>query len=244
MGSRFRSRINWRRNFCRTGTLFGMLGLAMSLAFVSKAKSPAWKDKDWTQWTKEDIQEILSDSPWASTIAIGDYNAADRVGTWGPTALVVSSLVVRQALARERELGVRWPMPGSYRPEPIEQQYGACLTESFGDRIVLRFSDSGIFIKTPPDLIVSGRKVPPLPGYRANSDTCAIGGPYDVSYPKVMDGKPVFKPGKSKLVINTKLNIQPTQTGRPGRDDSQFIPIDTRFEFNVKNMVYKGKPDF
>jgi hypothetical protein len=221
-----------------------MTALCAFLALTSTGRSSSWKNKDWTQWTKEDCQQILSDSPWASTIAIRDFNAQNRVGTSGPTALIVSSLVVRQAILRLDQLGPQTTfVPGQPQRVDYQQEDAECLSEKFGDRIVVRFSESSIF-KTPPNLMVSGRKVPALPGFRANSDTCSIGGPHDVSYPKVVNGKPVFQPDKSKLVIDTKLNIQPTQSERPGRDDSQFIPVDTRFEFSMKNMVYKGKPDF
>jgi hypothetical protein len=129
---------------------------------------------------------------------------------------------------------------------PGQQVVGAgdvdCLHQNFGDRIVVRFfNEDGVF-KTPPDLIVSGRKIPPLPGHRANRATCAIGGGSDVSSPRMMSGKPVFKPGKNSLVIKTDLDIRPPGIGPA--DDWPFAQVDTRFTFDTKDLVDKGNPDF
>jgi len=116
-----------------------------------------------------------------------------------------------------------------------------CINENFGDRIVVRFfNEDGVF-RAPPDLMVSGRKVPPLPDHRANSATCSIGSGNDISYPPMMSGKPVFKPGKNTLVIKTDLDIRPPGIGS---GDWPFSQVDTRFMFDTKGMVYKGKPDY
>lgn len=236
--------IDAARHSVTSRALFGTLAIAVLLVCASGASTSPWKDRDWTQWTMQDCDQILHDSPWASTIAIGDFNAQDRVGTWGPTAQVVSSLAIRRAILRLDQLGAPITFaPGKPQRVDYQREDAACIDASFDDRIVVRFSDGSIF-KTPPELIVSGRKVTALPGNQPTSGVCWIGGGGDVSYPKFVDGKPVFQPGKGKFVINTKLDVRPTQGRRPGRDDTQFIAIDTRFEFNVKTMVYKGKPDF
>jgi hypothetical protein len=233
---RFRSRINWRRNSCRTGTLLGMLGLAMYLAFVSEAKSPAWKNKDWTRWTAQDCLEVLRDSPWGSTIVTGGDNAWNRVGTTGPIADVVSSLIIRQVIVRQHQLGI------GYGPEQMKQD-ALCLSENFDDRLVFRLSGSLVF-KTPPDLIVSGKSVHPIEGPKVGAPACVSDWGNDISYPKFVDGKSIFHPGENKLVIKTNLNDQPSPITRGGRYEGQFIPVNSSFEFNTKNMVYKGQSDF
>jgi len=101
---------------------------------------------------------------------------------------------------------------------------------------VARFDEADLF-NTPPDLFVSGRKIPPLPGHQAKSAKCSIGGGQDMSYPKFVDGKPVFGTGKESLVIKTDMNVTPS-------DRRDFQQVDTKFEFNTKSMVYKGEPDF
>jgi hypothetical protein len=179
---------------------------------------------------------VLGDSPWASTIAIGGDNSENRVGTFGPVANVVSALVVRQAIVRQHQIG------SGYGPQQ-SQQDAACLTARFDDRIIFRFSGSVVF-RTPPDLIVSGSRIHPLQGPAAGATTCISDLGNDISYPKYADGKSIFKSGHEKLAIKTDLNAQPSPASKDGRNDSQFIPVNSSFEFNTKSMVYKGKPDF
>src|SRR5437667_4918689 len=49
----------------------------LSMAFVAAAawagSGDPWKDKDYTQWTMEDVQKILDDSPW---VHIANVDAA------------------------------------------------------------------------------------------------------------------------------------------------------------------------
>ncbi len=71
------------------------------------------------------------------------------------------------------------------------------------------FVSSRIF-KKPPDLDVSGKKIPPLAEHRPNSAGCALGGDAsEFSYPRVLDGKPVFKNGSNSLVINADGLVVP-----------------------------------
>ena len=100
---------------------------------------------------------------------------AEEANWAGPTAFIISSLVVRQALTRYGEKDT------------------ACLTESFDDRIIVRFSEQDIF-KKPPDLDVSGKKISPLAEHRANSAGCSFGSDAaEFSYPRFVNGKSVFK---------------------------------------------------
>lgn len=218
------------------GAIAGIVAFGVVLALTTTARSESWKHKDWTQWTNEDCLQVVRESPWASTIAVGGDNAWNRVGTWGPTADVVSSLVVRQAIVRQHQLGF------AYGPEQVKQD-SVCLNENFDDRIVIRFSGSPVF-KSPPDVVVSGRQVHPLEGPKVGATTCVSDWGNDIAYPKFLDGKAIFQRGQSKFVIKTDLNAQPSPGGGGGRYEGQFIPVDSRFEFDLKNMVYKCKPDF
>jgi hypothetical protein len=178
-----------------------------------------WLTKDWHDWTPEECHQILTDSPWTSQIILVFAHVGTEPGPLGPRAVIVSSLAVRQARA---SLGIDGP------------QF-TCVSERFDDRVVIRFSEGDLF-KSPPDLIVSGRRIPPLAGHRPNSDSCSIGGGSDISYPRVLNGQAVFKSGKNNLEIQTNVGIE--------YDRNNPVEIDTRFRFNTKNMLYKGKPDF
>jgi hypothetical protein len=212
--------------------LLGTLILAMLASFPSAAGNSPWKDKDWKQWTPEECKKILTDSPWAWQIVTGYSYGPDGNTTLGPTAIIASSLVVRQAHAR------------------LNPSENNCLNEKFDDRVVVRFSQTDVIngrivvgfnpsdlFDSPPDLIVSGRKIPPLPDHRQNSAACLIGAGDDISYPRVINGKPVFKPGKNIIEFQTNVKLGPNDRAYP-------VQYDTKFRFNTKNMVYKGKPDF
>lgn len=191
------------------------------LVAVAANATKFWQTKDWHQWTPEECHQILTDSPWTSQIILVFAHVGTEPGPLGPRAVIVSSLAVRQARARLAYEGF---------PE-------SCVDEKFDDRIVIHFSEDDLF-KSPPNLIVSGRKIPPLPGHRPNSDSCSIGGGSDISYPRVLNGQAVFKPGKNNLEIQTNnVDIERNDRNNP-------VELDTRFRFNTKNMMYKGKPDF
>ena len=48
----------------------GQSALAGSVCALALFASDAWKTKDYTQWTSEDIQKVLTDSPWAKQITV------------------------------------------------------------------------------------------------------------------------------------------------------------------------------
>ena len=196
-----------------------ILAAIFLLAGLNANATQLWLTKDWIQWTPEECKQILTDSPWTSQITLVFAHVGQEPGPLGPRAMIVSSLVVRQARA---SLGLDGP------------QF-TCLGERFNDRIVIRFSEDDLF-KSPPDLIVSGMKVPPLSGHRPNSKTCPIGGGSDISYPRVLNGRAVFKVGKDNLEIKTNVAIDVSDNKSP-------VELDTRFRFDTGKMIYKGKPD-
>jgi hypothetical protein len=46
------------------------LALAGSVCAVALLASDVWKTKDYTQWTSEEVQKVLTDSPWAKQITV------------------------------------------------------------------------------------------------------------------------------------------------------------------------------
>jgi hypothetical protein len=242
MKTHFRVMLTWLTKYRGPGLVSGIVVFGLFVALASDARSSSWKDKNWSQWTPEDIQEILWYSPWASFIK-QDSPPADRTRSPVPTprAIIVSSLVIRQVFAKVgQSTFFTFPsMPGQQIIEPGDVD---CINENFADRIIVRFFNEEGAFKTPPDLIVSGRKIQPLPNHRANSTNCAIGGGNDVSYPRMVGGKAVFKSGGDNLVIKTDLDRRPPGIG--STDYWPFSQVDTRFTFDTKAMVYKGKRDF
>jgi hypothetical protein len=234
MNSRLTDQVDCRRNFRQFLALFAISVLALLVTFPSMASAPPWEAKDWTQWTPQDCIKILSDSPWAVTFLAYKHEADGNVSESPATARISSSLVIRQAIMRMRGLPAdpnRIPHRGEIQKRT---QVGPdCLDQLFQDRIVITIS-SGLIdeIETAPEMNVSRRKYSPLPASQGDpiADACGARTLFTNSqakvfvYPRVVDGKPVIGPNDGKFTIVS-----------PWRRD---------FEFNVRNMVYKGKPDF
>jgi hypothetical protein len=203
----------------RNCLILGLLTAATFLALSSTARtSSPWRDKDWKQWTVDDCLRIVTDSPWASQITYKWPYTTEEANWRGPTAVIISSLAVRRALLLSGE------------------EIIPCLNEHFDDRIVIRFSERDIFRK-PPYLDVSGKKILPIAEHRANSTDCSLGsGAAEFSYPRVVNGRPIFKNGNNSLVINVDGLALPFTI--------ETSKLDTRFTFNTKNMLYQGKLDF
>ena len=246
MISRFHFSVDRRGNLRRTFILLGILILAMSQAFESSATAPPWEAKDWTNWTFQDCQQILTDSPWAVTYGVHpvishDYRPGKDIVTYSPaTAIVSSSLVIRQVYLRQQVLiQGKDPHLTAERTQQgvkqFEQKAAACLNQNFDDRILITINGASVDdFKTPPDMVVSDRKYPPFQIMENDprTNTCtehiltANTPQITYAYPRVVNGKSIFGPGDKKFSIKTPS----TWT----RD----------FEFNIQKLIYKGKPDF
>src|ERR1700730_17789570 len=56
--------------------------LPISLLLFAQ-EEPAWKNKQIAEWTQDDAQQLLSDSPWAKTIT-PSVNRSESDGQRGP----------------------------------------------------------------------------------------------------------------------------------------------------------------
>jgi hypothetical protein len=198
--------------------------LAVLAAFPSTASAPPWETKDWAQWTMQDCNNILHDSPWALTYAVYRPGPDGQTSSSAATAQISSSRVIRQAMVRRQQLmreGIQSATPQAR--EQSEKTEAACLSQNLNDRVIVTiesaFPDD---FKAGPELEISKRKYLPLqPSQTDPTNPCPNGG---YAYLRVVNGKPVIGPGDKKLTIVT-----------PWKRD---------FEFDIQKMVYKGKPDF
>jgi hypothetical protein len=199
-------------------------------ALTTSATSPPWQVLDWHLWTTDDCDWILHHSPWASPFHVDEAGEAPKgVSFSNARVLITSSLVIRQALVK------KWPLG--------QKRIDACLYQDFSDRIVVTIipKHADDFAKAP-ELIISGRKYAAISSETVDMrrDPCLnpleAQGPYEIAngiqfacvfafaYPRVVDGKPIVGPGDKKFVIMSPKN----------RD----------FNFDIRKMIYNGKPDF
>jgi hypothetical protein len=198
-------------------------------ALTTSATSPPWQATDWHLWTIDDCDWILRRSPWASPFHAEESWGAPKVGS-NARVLITSSLAVRRALVKT-----------SFRPN--QQKIDACLNQDFSDRIVVtvvpRHDDD---FARAPEMIISGRKYSATGAYPVNmaTDPClndsqagnvfelANGGEFVGAlafvYPRVVDGKPIIGPTDKKFVVMSSKN--------------------RNFDFDIRKMIYEGKPDF
>lgn len=201
--------------------------VAMFAALTSTATSvPVWDAKDWTQWTAEDCDLILTKSPWVSTASWNGPNAYEKGGQSQSVAQIVSSLIIRQASVRQAQIQVDHDHMDAKAKEEFDKSAAACLAQNVDDRIVIGMdadaqSDES---KLAGNVEVSKRTIPltqvtdwissnPCPFYAVV-----------VSIPRTLDGKPAIVPGDKKLEIKG--------------------PTLRHFSFDVQKMIYKGKLDF
>jgi hypothetical protein len=223
----------------------GIVAVCALLAYTPVGKSASWKSKDWTQWTLQECQEILSNSPWAETYALNPTVTNEGPGRQGleyksaVAAVISSSLVIRQAGLRQLQLMEdKFPVTPERKQklkDSFVKQIASCLGERFDDQIVVSIYDADADdFNTGPELVISGRKYLPVSVSQGNrfaspcpqNMTIPSGRANVFAYPRVVNGTPLIGPDETKFVIKTPKGWQ--------RD----------FEFNAKNMVYQGKRDF
>src|SRR5260370_14309347 len=66
-------------------TTFQQLVIAGLACAVALFASDFWKTKDYTQWTSEEVNKVLTDSPWAKqmTVNAGQTGMGQRRGSGG-----------------------------------------------------------------------------------------------------------------------------------------------------------------
>ncbi len=93
-------------------SVFLILLYVLAVNFVFSQKD--WEKKPYQSWTKDNVKEILSDSPWVKTVNYQEVlNTSPQLGTViSPTTsarmVLRSALPIRQALLRQRQLDAKY----------------------------------------------------------------------------------------------------------------------------------------
>jgi hypothetical protein len=204
-----------------------ILIFATLAALTSSATNiPVWDAKDWTQWTNEDCDLILTTSPWVSTNSYNGPTAYEKGGQAKSVAQIVSSLVIRQAAVRQAQLQQDRDHMDAKAKQEFDALAAACLNQNVSDRIVIGMdADAQIGDgKVGGEVEISKRTYPitqindwiatnPCPFYALV-----------VSIPRTTGGNPAITPTDKKLEFKS--------------------PVLRKFSFDPQKMIYKGKPDF
>jgi len=80
--------------------------LVGGVLFFSLSVSGQWDKKPYSEWTTEDVQKILSESPWSQTHDLGFVNSTTHAGS--VSVRLRSALPLRQALLRLRQIKAKY----------------------------------------------------------------------------------------------------------------------------------------
>jgi hypothetical protein len=108
---------------------------ALTMPLLASSNLNPWEQSDWQHWSRKDVDTILYNSPWVSTCCqppVGDGNDVN--------AAIVSSQVMRQALARRMQLDKHYDTMSPTDRQQMDQKIVLCLNRKFDDQIVLTAS--------------------------------------------------------------------------------------------------------
>ncbi len=253
-----------RLSIGKTSTSIALACLIIFLALNVVAQPQ--NQTDWRQWTGSDVHKILYDSPWVARCCrewdTGPYSEGGPPDL-GRAASIVSSLTVRQALARRIVLDKRYAKLDLAAREDVDRRIVTCLNEQFDDYIVVSFSfsfsdRSGVYpMKAFPEqiyLIASdGQKIPgqvvtdsiamkcgatsdaalPINGARSIEILQLFGPEHELAFPRYVNGKPTIKPDDKEIRIGMDFFTKVVSYRSVGELD-----------FNLAKLTYQGKPDF
>jgi hypothetical protein len=204
-----------------------ILFIAALTALTSTATNiPPWDAKDWTQWTNEDCELILSKSPWVSSNFSNGPNSYEKGERVQALAQIVSSLVIRRASVRQAQLQMDHDHMQPDAKKQFDQDAEACLNQRVDDRIVIGLDANALIddSKVTGEVDISKRTYPITQvSDWITSNPCPFY-PVIISIPRVTGGNPAIGPTDKKLEIKS--------------------PSLRNFSFDPQKMIYKGKPDF
>jgi hypothetical protein len=135
-----------RRHVC---VVLAMLTFAV---FTARA-GDGWADKDWKQWSKDEVKVVLHDSPWSKKWAKGQVNTsaavpgvsgAGKEGAAGENAPEIdyylqirSAMPVREAVVRDAQLQSGYDSMAEPQKNAFDAQSAQFLNRVYGDVIVV-----------------------------------------------------------------------------------------------------------
>lgn len=223
--------------------LFAALAASLSAAaaVAARAQKDAWQGKPYQQWTKEEAQRVLTDSPWARSVAetgqmVGGVMSGDKFYT----VRLRSALPVRHALLRLRQLSDKYDSMSAEKKAQFDEKnkplvecpacadnYVLSLTPpAQGDARKVTLERMKLFVRLVDDRGRERQLVHFVPHK-------ATGQELTFFFPKFDDkGEALITPASKKVVFTI---------------DTSVVGLDAttkRFEFDVSKMTAGDKVEF
>jgi hypothetical protein len=227
-------------------------------AAVAVSASEFWVSKDWKQWSKDDCEKLLGDSPWAHIWRRGDGAGPNPLGQpIGDAAgdrfvfavQLRSALPIRQAIVRQLQFQQKYDKMNDTQRSDFDKQAGQILTRSYDNSILVHVDfNKGIL---SPILLGDLRRYPneleAMDVTLVTSDKTRIKanrvelsktqGAFDATFPRISDGAPVLKAGQGHFWIQF---VRPAVLSVTG-DGKTFEGGPVEIEFDLSKMVVDGK---
>jgi hypothetical protein len=244
--------------------IVGVLALAACVSFsgAAKTKEPPWKARDWTNWTMQDCEAVMQQSPWA-------YYYSSSAGRFDRTLLEFdSALPVRQAKLRSQQLNNHYDKMNPAQKQAFDQQHAGDLPVTDDGPILLfvyQYMDYGYFPPRGPELVFgppsggwaalrlpNGKLILPIETTRQKVENTQLENAYLYTFPRHLDGKPTLTGNDQEITVifgdilpkaDAQGRIAPLEIEdfHANSDPRSGVPGHT---FIIPDMMYKGKLEY
>jgi len=245
------------RSTIRRGAILIPLALAFLFTLPSRAdlKYKPWIEKDWTQWTQNDCQELITKSPWACQTNADNLHDV--------LFILDSALPIREVGLRELQFKFQYNTMTADNKQGFDLAHAKDLDPI--DRVKVTAVIPNINLEPPGPLstkppknmgpfpptqialrLSDGTFVLPTQANKLENNSHSLTpfqNQFEYIFPRTVGGKPLYSPTDSFLVI---------ELGAPLLEDPkshELIPQDfrdsgERCKFKISDMVYKGRLEY
>ena len=217
--------------------------LAVMLAAIAVGADDFWVSKDWKQWSKDDCEKLLGDSPWAHIWRRGDATGDQFVFAFQ----LRSALPIRQAIVRQLQFAQKYDKLNDAQRSEFDTQSNQILNRSYDDTILVHvdFSRGSLGMNLLGDFRRLPKEIDALDVTLVTNDHSRIkatrvdvskkDAAFDATFPRMSNGAPVVAAGQAHFWIQF---LCPTLFDNAGiTHPARSVEV----EFDPTKMVLGGK---
>jgi hypothetical protein len=216
------------------------------LAAIAVSASDFWVSKDWKQWSKDDCEKLLSESPWAHTWRRGEVPGEDLFVF---SLQLRSALPIRQANVRQLQFKQNYDKLSDAQRADFDKQVDETLNRSYDDTIHVhvhvKLYEGKFDAVLLGDLRSFPKKLETMDVTLITSDRSRIKATrvelsqgedgFDAYFPRTSNGGPVLKEGQRYF------SVQFTCPALLGVGLMAYPPQVVGVKFEPAKMVLAGK---